>query len=331
MHIGWELIGLEDLGAVRLRGADVVSFLQGQVSNDVARLTAEHSLLAGYHNPQGRAIAVLRLVQLDPHDILALVARDLAATVASRLSRFVLRAKVRIEEESAHWRVSGLVASGPVSVGAGLPSQANAQARFDGCMFIRVEDSAAARWLVACPADRAPPVPDSVFAAGSDRTSTSPPAAHWPAGDPQTWQRLEIASGQPQVHVSTSEEFVAQMLNLDVLGAVAFDKGCYTGQEVIARAHYRGRVKRRMQRFVSEEACRLSPGDSGHLPDGRSFKVVRAVRLADGRCEFLAVTSAAATAEAEPGTAAPAAPPGAPPQQATLLARQLPLPYALPD
>lgn len=332
MHIGWELIGLEDLGAVRLRGPDVVSFLQGQVSNDVARLTAEHSLLAGYHNPQGRTIAVLRLVQLDPHDILALVARDLAATVASRLSRFVLRAKVRIEEESAHWRVSGLVASGPGSVGAGLPSQANAQARFDGCVFIRVDDSAAARWLVACPADRAPPVPGSVSAAGSDCTSTSQPAANWPVGDPETWQRLEIAAGQPQVYASTSEEFVAQMLNLDVLGAITFDKGCYTGQEVIARAHYRGRVKRRMQRFVSQEACRLSPGDSGRLPDGRSFKVVRAARLADSRCDFLAVTSAAATAEAEPGTTAePAAPPGAPPQQPILLARQLPLPYALPD
>ncbi len=81
------------------------------------------------------------------------------------------------------------------------------------------------------------------------------------------------------------------MLNLDALNAIAFDKGCYTGQEVIARAHYRGRVKRRMQRFVSlsRAACQLSPGDSGQLGDGRTFKVVRAAQLADGRCDFLAV------------------------------------------
>ena len=79
------------------------------------------------------------------------------------------------------------------------------------------------------------------------------------------------------------------MLNLDVLGAIAFDKGCYTGQEVIARAHYRGRVKRRMQRFVTHAPRALQPGDAAELTDGRSFKVVEAAQHADGRCEFLAV------------------------------------------
>jgi folate-binding protein YgfZ len=93
------------------------------------------------------------------------------------------------------------------------------------------------------------------------------------------------------VYAATSEEFVAQMLNLDSVGGIAFDKGCYTGQEVIARAHYRGRVKRRMQRFVSREPRQLSPGDSGQLADGRTFKVVLSAPLADGRCDFLAVAS----------------------------------------
>jgi folate-binding protein YgfZ len=91
------------------------------------------------------------------------------------------------------------------------------------------------------------------------------------------------------LRTATSEVFVAQMLNLDALDAIAFDKGCYTGQEVIARAHYRGRVKRRLQRFVSREAATLAVGESGTLADGRAFKVVEAVTLADGRREFLAV------------------------------------------
>ena len=105
----------------------------------------------------------------------------------------------------------------------------------------------------------------------------------------------------PQVYTATSEEFVAQMLNLDTLGAIAFDKGCYTGQEVIARAHYRGRVKRRAQRFhVAEE--NLSAGASGTLPDGRSFKVVEAVRSAIGGSDVLAVASLATEEEAaQPG------------------------------
>jgi folate-binding protein YgfZ len=124
------------------------------------------------------------------------------------------------------------------------------------------------------------------------------------------------------VYAATSEEFVAQMLNLDTLNAIAFDKGCYTGQEVIARAHYRGRVKRRMQRFVSRETCQLSPGDSGQLADGRTFKVVQAAQLADGRCDFLAVApmvgagseaASAAGASAAAGVTTQAVHPAAPP------------------
>jgi folate-binding Fe-S cluster repair protein YgfZ len=106
-----------------------------------------------------------------------------------------------------------------------------------------------------------------------------------------------------------------------VLGAIAFDKGCYTGQEVIARAYYRGRIKRRLQRFVSRGAVTLAPGDTGTLADGRTFKVVDAAMQPDGRCEFLAVAPL-------PGSAAEtsAAPVGA----AAIEAEALALPYALP-
>jgi tRNA-modifying protein YgfZ len=110
------------------------------------------------------------------------------------------------------------------------------------------------------------------------------------------------------------------MLNLDVVGGIAFDKGCYTGQEVIARAHYRGRVKRRMQRFRSASPATLAPGDTGALRDGRTFRVVDAVEMADGRSEFLAVAPVVA-GEASEGE----------PSAALLDAEQLPLPYRLPD
>jgi folate-binding protein YgfZ len=142
----------------------------------------------------------------------------------------------------------------------------------------------------------------------------------------RAWQRLQIAAGLPQVYTATSEEFVAQMLNLDVLGAIAFDKGCYTGQEVIARAHYRGRVKRRMQRFVTRAACALTAGDAGTLADGRTFRVVEAVPTADGRCEFLAVAPLVAAGPATPEHA-PAPAPGT----LVLEAQVLPLPYVLPE
>jgi len=97
------------------------------------------------------------------------------------------------------------------------------------------------------------------------------------------WERADIENGIPQVFAATSESFVAQMLNLDLLGAIAFDKGCYTGQEVIARAHYRGRVKRRMQRWLNAGDVELRPGDVARSPDGRSLAVVRTARDEHGR------------------------------------------------
>ena len=133
---------------------------------------------------------------------------------------------------------------------------------------------------------------------------------------------LAIALGVPFVVLSAalSGEFVAQMLNLDCIDAISFNKGCYTGQEVIARAHYRGRVKRRLQRFATQTV--LQPGASGHLQDGRAFRVVDAVVQNGGGCEFLAVVPLAHNDEV--GTAADA-------DATRIIAEDLPLPYALPD
>jgi folate-binding protein YgfZ len=455
MNNEWNLIALDDFGVLRLRGPDAVRFLQGQVSNDVEQLSSERSQLTGYHNPQGRAIAVLRLVQLAPDDLLAILPSELAAKVASRLGKFILRAKVKIADESAAWRVAGLVAphvigerrpsgrtaaseSCALSSGAGgaggvpgasengaaaasqgtkestaaaaasqaskestaaaaaeagkdiaaafesraaswaaaqfeeasvrvveageqgsaavqletadsvvelptaralmLPDAVNAQSRSDGSIIIRV-GMEPARWLVVSPVGEAAPVSGCAV------------------GERDAWRLLDIADGIPQVYAATSEEFVAQMLNLDVLGGISFGKGCYTGQEVIARAHYRGRVKRRLQRFMSREPVRLAVGESGQLADGRSFKVVEAAELANGRCEFLAVApiasgSGGAEEDARPaagasgaaaGQSAPPSPvdaralhtpaasvEAAPPESATVDAEQLALPYALP-
>jgi tRNA-modifying protein YgfZ len=300
MHKGLKLTALAGLGVVRVRGPDAVKFLQGQLSNDVERLTGERSVLAGYHNPQGRTTALLRLLRWDADDILAVVPRELAPVVATRLSKYVLRAKVKIAEESGSWRVSGLVdgeATLPMrseSTSEGdLPNSVGSQMRTGDAVFVRVAGEPP-RWLIVSPAA-------GTFA-----------LADCDAGTEQAWRRFDVAAGQPQVYAATSEEFVAQMLNLDVLDAIAFDKGCYTGQEVIARAHYRGRVKRRMQRFVSREPCQLEPGASGQLADGRSFKVVLAAQLDDGRCDFLAVAPLVAGAQeaTESGASAGASGPG---------------------
>lgn len=283
-----QTVGLDDLGVVRFAGADAARFLQGQLSNDIGRVSAERSVLAGFHNPQGRTIALLRIVQIQPNDFLALLPRELAPAVAGRLSKYVLRAKVKVSDDSPGWRITGLIACGrggtephsPQTPTASLgvyPAVTGEQRRVDENVVICVGDQPA-RWLLIAPLSEA-----GGSAASGGIVPHSVPARR------EVWRQLDIIAGLPQVYGATSEEFVAQMLNLDVLGAIAFDKGCYTGQEVIARAHYRGRVKRRLQRFRSRGPLDLKPGDSGEQADGRAFTVVEAVRLEDGRCEFLAV------------------------------------------
>jgi folate-binding protein YgfZ len=313
MHAESNPASPDSLGVLRARGTDVVQFLQGQLSNDLSLLRAESSLLAGYHNPQGRVLALLRLVHLADDDLLLILPHELIAPLINRLTKFILRAKVRLADESGAWRITpAVLASDSTALPPSqlLPGISGAVARVAQTLAVCVGESPA-RWLLVAARDAPAAVP-----AGCE-----------PA-EPQSWQRLQIAAGLPQVYAATSEAFVAQMLNLDVLGAIAFDKGCYTGQEVIARAHYRGRVKRRMQRFVTRGPRSLNAGDSGTLADGRAFRVVEAVPAADGQCEFLAVVPLTATADANPehthaaGTVAGAL---------AVEVETLPLPYALPQ
>jgi len=280
-----QTVALADLGVLRITGRDGALFLQGQLSNDMKHLASEHSVLAGYHNPQGRTIAVLHLVRTAPEEILALLPRELAAGVAAKLARFILRAKVAIDDVSQSLSILGLIAGEDVPT----PATAATLARVAG---------ERGRWFCIQAA----------------------PTQHPALSDRQLWRRRDIAAGIPQVYAATSEEFVAQMLNLDALGAIAFDKGCYTGQEVIARAHYRGRVKRRMQRFKTQASRTLEPGAAGRLTDGRAFKVVDAVSADDGTCEFLAVAAISARDEAQGSDA-----------EAPIEAEALPLPYELPQ
>src|SRR5271170_7712385 len=219
MSAEYDSVPLPSLGVLRARGADALSFLQGQLSNELSLLAPQRSLLAGYHNPQGRVIALLRLVELAPTDVLAIFPRELVAAVVQRLAKFILRSKVALSDESARWSISGLIAANAAragSPGTALPEGVNAVARIDAAITVCIAREPS-RWLCVGAADQ-PAVP----------LEASPAVA-------AAWQRLAVAAGEPQVYASTCEEFVAQMLNLDLIGAIAFGKGCYTGQEVIAR------------------------------------------------------------------------------------------------
>ena len=309
-------IALDDLGVLRIRGTDALTFLQGQLSNDLGRLEREGSLLAGLHNPQGRTLAILRLLRMEAHDVLAVVPREITASVAQRLGRYVLRSKVRISDESAAWRVIGVAPSAAMSAPSAEPSGLAARI----ASALEPAGNAPERWIVATPRDA-----DEPPGAGKERAQSNADAR-------RDWRLLDIAAGLPQVYVSTSEQFVAQMLNLDLIDAISFSKGCYTGQEVIARAHYRGRIKRRMQRWRTLAPAALAPGETATLPGGLAVRVVEAATLPDGRSEFLAVAPIAARGGGVPDVSAQdAAVPNAAGAPARMLdAEPLALPYELP-
>lgn len=281
---------LDDLAALAVRGPDAAAFLQGQLSQDMAQLAARGAVFAGLHNAQGRCLALLRLFHLGQDQILIVLPTELAEVVCPYLTRYVLRAKVTIEDANSSWRSYGL---------AGPDAEAAAETR----IHLPLEP-AGFRQLIVAP--RSEPLPQGHVASRAE------------------WRIQDIEAGMPEVLSRTTGEFVAQMLNLDAIGAISFEKGCYTGQEIIARAHYRGHVKRRMQLFHTDSAEPLLPGTRIFLQDGRRAQVVLAEFNAEGAQEFLAV---AALPSATSETAGTDQQDGAPRIQVV----QMPLPYPLPN
>ena len=339
-----DITPLSHLGVLAVRGVEARKFLGGQLSQDVLALAADRVELAGLHSPQGRVLALLRLVAQGPNDVLCVLPRELLTDTLALLRKFLLRAKTTLSDESALWHLEGLAndsARGAAVAGAlppasmatlGSAARASPHAG-EGQSAGEVQSSGEAQnteiicWRHA---------PDGRLIRLRAATGEAGPSAAADSGAAlRAWQLADIVVGIPDITLATRGEFVAQMLNLDVLGGISFTKGCYTGQEVIARAHYRGRVKRRVQRFQLAPSSLPTPGDKLELEVEvggtrvlRSAQVVNAV-AADEGIECLAV---AIFAEAEPAPAEPAPAESAPAESAPARgARAMPMGYSLPD
>ena len=314
---------LAHLGVLRFAGPDAAAFLQGQVSNDTRRLSAAATLLAAYSTPQGRTAAILHLL---PHSsgILALLPREIVLPTLERLRKFVLRAKVQIEDVSDQFSVWG--ASGGAAVrarGLAVPATAGGYVETDGVGVAAVVDRTGA-------ADHA--VAGGIGAVGdAGAAGEGGPSRYWVVGsdaalgagadaDPgaeHRWRLADIRAGMPQIYAATREMFVAQMLNLDLIDGISFTKGCYTGQEIVARTQHLGRIKRRMFRLGLPPGT-WAIGQAIRLGDGRGGRLIELATTATG-VEALAVLSL------EAGTSADADSADSPLIDATELA----LPYAV--
>jgi folate-binding protein YgfZ len=261
------------------RGADAATFLNGQLSRALDTLDDARAPLAGWHDPRGRVRALLRVVRRADRWWLATQA-DVAVATAKRLAMFVLRAAVKIE------------VAADVGVGA----------------LLDADDA----WLAARGLSGSVPVTGVVTNGGlacvrlgpslwhllGPRATLEAFAADLPRASEAEALLAEVRLGLPAIGAPVVEHFVAQMLNLDVLDAVSFDKGCYPGQEVIARVHHLGSVKRRMRRYACDSAAPPAPGTAVTAADGTSVgEVVRGASAGQGS-ELLAVVEHSAAGSA---------------------------------
>jgi folate-binding protein YgfZ len=295
---------LPHLGALRFTGADSASFLQGQVSNDTRRLAEGHSLFAAYSSPQGRVLALMHLL---PHSsgIVAILPRELISPTMEVLRKFVLRAKVKIED-AADLAVAGLHGThGFEPAGMAAPSPGAGYAENDGIGVAAVNRDSGRWWAIGAVGQLA----ERGLAGESGEAD----------GSEQAWRLADIRAGLPQIYLATREVFVAQMLNLDRLDGISFTKGCYTGQEIIARTQHLGRIKRRLYRLQLPDGEWLI-GQALRLIDGRNGRVVEVAR-GGGGFEALAVLNVQASADPSDGGEAAAG--------TAVDAAALPLPYEL--
>ena len=228
---------LADWGLIRAHGADATTFLQGQLTQDVANLPAAQARLAGYCSAKGRLIASFVIWRMDSETIYLACSADLLASTLKRLSMFVLRAKCKLTDASADTALYGLAgAAAAAALGAAAPAApwgvAPAGPEANG-QVIRLPDALGQpRFLLAQPA-----------------LAAVPNLPGLPALAPDGWAWLEVQSGVARIKAATTEQFVPQMVNWEVVGGVNFQKGCYPGQEVVARSQYRGTLKRRTMLF----------------------------------------------------------------------------------
>lgn len=248
-------IGRLDLAHVlRASGADATAFLQGQLSSDLRLLSETRAQISSYNSPKGRMLALPHLIRT-PDGILIELHASVAAATLKRLRMFVLRAKVTLDDAAAELQTLGLIGEGAAQWlhEQGLPAPtAPLDSADDPARRITV-----VRRLGALPRYSLTAPPDVLAAFGT--------------GDAidLAWRRADIDAGVPVVTAQTSDHFVAQMANLDLLGGISFDKGCYTGQEIVARLHYLGQLKRRMFQARIDGPAPL-PGSDVRAGDGDS-------------------------------------------------------------
>jgi len=289
---------LSDLGVIRVEGEDAAKFLHGQLTQDFVLLKQDQARLAAFCNAKGRMQASFIGFKRSPSEVLLLCKSDILGATLKRLSQFVLRAKARLSDASADFSIFGLAGSACLdamktrAIGA---SSVWSKSDFDH-----------GNWVQLYPADGSP------RALCIESATTQPDLTE--TMSLQDWNWGDVRSGVAWVSKPVVEAFVPQMLNYESVGGVNFKKGCYPGQEVVARSQFRGTLKRRAylahcnatlvagsELFDDEQACGMV-AQAALSPNGRwdAVVVMQTTALAAGSLHIDGVNGPAVTLEPPP-------------------------------
>lgn len=241
---------LSQFSQIVVAGGDAAEFMQGQFTNDVKRVDEEHSQLSAFCNNKGRMIANFRLFKHQQNYFFS-VKSDLVENSISHLQNYILRAQVAIQdvsEQLIHLGVSGENTAELLSPFIeNINQEVDSVSHNDDYIFIRVAGSKP-RYEIFCSAEHAKVLWKKVCQQAERINSTS-------------WDFLNIQAGLPFIDASSSEEFVPQMANMELINGVSFTKGCFTGQEIVARMHYLGKLKKRCYKVHIDTQNRPGNGD----------------------------------------------------------------------
>lgn len=246
---------ITDQGLIGLNGDEAASFLHGQLTNDVEHLDQQQVRLAGYCTPKGRLLASF-LMWRNATTIYLQLPRAIQPAIQKRLQMFVLRAKAKLHDASFDEANQVILGLGGKQASAALAAwfptlPATPFSKVDHALgtLLRVADafgSARYEWLTS---------------AATARDVWPPLTAQLAKGGTDAWQLSDIHAGIPQITAATQEQFVPQMVNFELLGGVNFKKGCYPGQEIVARSQYLGKLKRRTTLVSIADAAAVAGGE----------------------------------------------------------------------
>jgi folate-binding protein YgfZ len=253
-----QIINLDDLTSLLVTGKDATKFLHAQFTNDLANLPVNSWQYSGYCTPKGRLLAFMTIARINDNEYLLITPAEISESLLARLRMFVMRDDVTISPQDKQLHIVGIVSSADVLSSNGLATaqETGELVTADNTYMLTINHKTG-RYL---------------YIADSERISRLP----LDSADRNYWTKLDIQAGIPALVTATLEAFVPQMVNLDLIGAVNFKKGCYPGQEVVARVHYLGKIKQRM--FVATTPAKklTTPGNKVYYA-GQKDKVAGTV------------------------------------------------------